>query len=297
MGSGSKLPGPNSFPRTQSNFLGSSLPRPKSMMPARPSSTRGPPKPAQLSKGKAPLHFPIKRPKFLFQSKAGSVLRPIPTPQFSLDVGASTSVVQSESLGMGSAISRSAFRPGVPGRVYQRRKIQNHHSSTVWKVKPRQTKPDAGLSQSREKEAVSLMIGEEDTSLAPEEVLCGGVGEPKVLQLAGRQSEEFSVSFIGLESDGFHQSGLGSSVVRETTDLGEKGYVVGNGVSMALSEEGGSLLMAPQISSSQVCAGLDSSGFGVDLVAQQEEGSLELVFFPQFKVKWVSVQKHFQWDL
>jgi hypothetical protein len=49
---------------------------------------------------------------------------------------------------------------------------------------------------------------------------------------------------------------------------------------MALLEEGGSLLMAPQISSSQVCAGLDSSGFGVDLVAQrQEEGSLELVIF------------------
>jgi hypothetical protein len=50
MGSGSKLPGPNSFPRTQSNSLGSSLPWPNSMMPARSSSTRGPPKPAQLSK-------------------------------------------------------------------------------------------------------------------------------------------------------------------------------------------------------------------------------------------------------
>jgi len=39
MGSGPKLPGPNSLPRTQSNSLGSSLPRPKSMMPASPSST------------------------------------------------------------------------------------------------------------------------------------------------------------------------------------------------------------------------------------------------------------------
>jgi hypothetical protein len=39
MGSGPKLPDPNSLPRTQSNSLGSSLPRPKSMMPASPSST------------------------------------------------------------------------------------------------------------------------------------------------------------------------------------------------------------------------------------------------------------------
>jgi hypothetical protein len=297
MGSGSKLPGPNSLPRTQSNSLGSSLPPPKSMMPASPSSTRSPSKLAQLSKGKVPLHFPIKRPKIMFKTKARSVFRLIPTPQFSLDAGASTSDVQLESLGLVSPISKSTFRLGYPGPVYHSRKLRNHHSSAVWKVKQGKTKPDAGTSQNREKDAVSSMIGEEDTSPASKEVLCGGVGEPRVLQLANRQSEELVVSYLGLESDGSSQSGFGSYVARETTDLEEKGFVVGNGVSMALQEEGGGLLLAPQVPSSQLCVGLGSSGSGVDLVAQrQEEGSLELVFFPQKKVKWVSNQKQIQWD-
>ncbi len=35
---------------------------------------------------------------------------------------------------------------------------------------------------------------------------------------------------------------------------------------MALSEDGGGLLLAPQASSSQLCAVLGNSGFGVDLV-------------------------------
>jgi len=49
---------------------------------------------------------------------------------------------------------------------------------------------------------------------------------------------------------------------------------------MALSEAGGGLSLAPQVSSSQLCAVLGNSGFGVDLVDQrQEEGNLELVFF------------------
>jgi hypothetical protein len=202
LGSGPKLPGPNSLPRTQSNSLGSKLPRPKSMKPASPSLTRGPSEPAQLSKGKAPLLFPIKRPKILIKAKAGSVLRPIPTPHFSLGASASTSAVQSESLGLGSAISKSAFRPGFSGRVYKHRKLRNHQSSAIWKVKQGQTKPDAGTSQSREKEAVSSMVGEEDTSPASEEVLCGGEGEPTVLQLANRQLEELAVTYLGLESDG-----------------------------------------------------------------------------------------------
>jgi len=190
LGSGPKLPGPNSLPRTQS------------MKPASPSLTRGPSEPAQLSKGKAPLLFPIKRPKILIKAKAGSVLRPIPTPHFSLGASASTSAVQSESLGLGSAISKSAFRPGFSGRVYKHRKLRNHQSSAIWKVKQGQTKPDAGTSQSREKEAVSSMVGEEDTSPASEEVLCGGEGEPTVLQLANRQLEELAVTYLGLESDG-----------------------------------------------------------------------------------------------
>jgi len=46
------------------------------------------------------------------------------------------------------------------------------------------------------------MVGEEDTSPASEEVLCGGEGEPTVLQLANRQLEELAVTYLGLESDG-----------------------------------------------------------------------------------------------
>jgi hypothetical protein len=148
----------------RSNSLGSSLSRPNSLLPERTSSIQGPPKTAQLSKGKAPLQFPIKRPKFLFKPKAGSVLRPIPTRQFSLDAGASTSAVQSKSLGTGPAVLRSSCKPGFPGRVYQRRKLRNQLSSAIWKVKPGQSKPDAGTSQSWEKEAVSSMIGDQDTS-------------------------------------------------------------------------------------------------------------------------------------
>jgi hypothetical protein len=225
LGSGPKLPGPNSLPRTQSNSLGSRLPRPKSMKSTSPSSTRGPSEPTQLSKGKARLLFPIKRPKIMIKAKADSVLRPIPTPHFSLDAGASTFAVQSESLGLGSAISKSVFRPGFFGQVYQRRKLRNHQSSAIWKVKQGQAKADAETSQSREKDAVSSMVGEEDTSLASEEVLRGGEGEPKVLQLANRQSEELAVTYLGLESDDSRQSGFGSYVARETTDLGEKGSV------------------------------------------------------------------------
>jgi hypothetical protein len=71
----------------------------------------------------------------MIKAKAGSVLRPIPTPHFSLDIGASTSAVESESIGLGFAILKSAIRPGFSGRVYQRRKLQNHQSSAVWKVK------------------------------------------------------------------------------------------------------------------------------------------------------------------
>jgi hypothetical protein len=190
------------------------------------------------------------------------------------------------------------FRPGFSGRVYQRRKLRNHQSSAIWKVKEGQAKADARTSQSREKDAVSSMVGEEDTSPASEEVLCGGEGEPKVLQLANRQSEELAVTYLGLESDDFRQSGFGSYVARETTDLGEKGSVVGKGDNMALSEDGGDLLLAPQVSSSQLCAVLGNSGFGVDLVDQRhEEGSLGLVIFPQKKAKWVTKQKQFQWDL
>jgi len=155
----------------RSNSLGSSFSRPNFLIPDRPSSTHGPPKLAQLSKDKAPLQFPFKRPKFLFKPKAGSVLRPIPARQFSLDAGASTSAMQSELLGLGSAVSRSACRPGFTGRVYQRRKRRNQSSSAVWRVKLGQPNLDVGTSQVREKEAVSSKIGDQDTSPASEEAL------------------------------------------------------------------------------------------------------------------------------
>jgi hypothetical protein len=100
----------------RSNSLGSSLSRPNSLLPERTLSS--PPKTAHLSIGKAPLQFPIKRPKFLFKPKAGSVLRPIPTRQFSLDAGAYTSAVPSKPLGTCPAVLKSSCKPGFPDRVY-----------------------------------------------------------------------------------------------------------------------------------------------------------------------------------
>jgi hypothetical protein len=100
------------------------------------------------------------------------------------------------------------------------------------------------------------------------------------LQLADRQSEESVVSFLGLESDSSRQSGFDSTAVSESTDPGERGTVIGNEISLALSAEGGGLLLTPQVTTSQLCVGLGSSGFGVDLVTQRQgEGSLELVMF------------------
>jgi hypothetical protein len=174
-----------------------------------------------------------------------SVLRPIPARQFSLDAGASTSAVQSESLGLGSAVSRSACRPGFTGRVYQRWKRWNQRSSAVWRVKTGQPILDEGTSQVREKEAVSSKIGDQDTSPASEVVLGGGAGVPKVLQLADRQSKESLVSFPGLDSDGLRQSGFDSMAASETSDPGERGTVIGNEISLALSAEGGGLLVTP----------------------------------------------------
>jgi hypothetical protein len=80
LGSGPKLHGP--LPKTQPKSLGLKLPRPKSSKPSSPLSARGPSESVHPSKGKAPLFFPIKKPKLLVKAKAGSVLRPIPTPAF-----------------------------------------------------------------------------------------------------------------------------------------------------------------------------------------------------------------------
>jgi hypothetical protein len=264
----------------RSNSLGSSISWPNSLLPERTSSSQGPSKTAQPSKGKAPLQFPIKRPKFLFKSKAGSVLRPVPSRQSSLDAGASPSAGQSETLGSGPAALRSSGKPGFPGRVYQRRKLRSQLSSAVWKIKLGQSKLDAGTSQIKEKMAVSSMIGDQDTSPASDELPCGGLGEPNVLQLVDRQLEELAVSGLGMDSNDSRQSGLGSSVATKATELGERGFVVGNGFSLALSAEGGGQMLSPQVTSSQLNVGQGSSGFGVGSVTQrQEEGSLELVIF------------------
>jgi len=256
----------------RSNSLGSSPSRPNSLLPDRTSLS--PPKSAH------PLQFPIKRPKFLFKPKAGSVLRPIPTRQFSMDVGASSSAGPSKPLGRCPAISKASCKPSPPSRVYQRRKSRNRSSSTAWRAKPGLTIPETGTRQSREMGEDSSRIGEQNFSPASEELLCGGLGEPKVFQPVDSQLEELSVSGLGLESNGDCQSGLESTLAGEATVLGEKGSVAEMGISMVLSAEDGGLMLASQVNSSLVNAGLGCSGFGVDSVAQrQEEGSLELVFF------------------
>jgi hypothetical protein len=123
-------------------------------------------------------------------------------------------------------------------------------------------------------------MGDLDASPASEVVLGGGAGVPKVLQLADRQSEESVASLPGLDSDGSRQSGFDSTAVSETSDPGEKGTVVGNEFSLALSAEGVGLLVTPQVRTSQLCVGMGSSGFGVDPVSQRQGvGSLEMVMF------------------
>jgi hypothetical protein len=123
------------------------------------------------------------------------------------------------------------------------------------------------------------LVGDEDTFPASEDVSCRGGGEPKVLQLAKGQPEELAIAYVGSDSDCSRQYGFGSNEARETS-LGEKGSVGEEGSSMVLSEDGGGLLLAPQESSSRLCAVLDDSGFDVDLVDQsQQKGNLELVIF------------------
>jgi hypothetical protein len=115
----------------------------------------------------------------------------------------------------------------------------------------------------------SSRIGEQNFSPASEELLCGGLGEPKVFQPVDSQLEELSVSGLGLESNGDCQSGLESTLAGEATVLGEKGSVAEMGISMVLSAEDGGLMLASQVNSSLVNAGLGCSGFGVDSVAKK----------------------------
>jgi hypothetical protein len=168
--------------------------------------------------------FPIKRPKLLVKAKAGSVLRPIPTPHFSMDAGASTSAVQLAPIGLGSGNSTSASRLGFSSRIYHRRKVRK--STAVWKVKEGQAKPEAGSTLSGEKAGLISMVGDEASFPAFENVLCGGGGESEALQLAIRQPKELAVASPGSESDCSRQSGFGSDEARKTTSLEKKGSVV-----------------------------------------------------------------------
>jgi hypothetical protein len=239
---------------------------------------------AQLSKGKACLQFPIKRPDLRFMPKERSVLRPIPARQFYSDAGASSSAVQSEVLGLGSAVQPSVSKPVLSGRVYQRRKRRNQCSSAVWRVKAGQHKLDAGISQVKEKEAASAKFGDQDTSPAFKEVQGDGAGElkivPDTVQQADQADRQLENSFPGLESEEFRQAGFAGTPVAETTEQGERGMVVGNELSLALSAEGGGLLLTPQVNTSQMGDGLGTSGSDVDLVIQRKgEGMLDTVVF------------------
>jgi hypothetical protein len=84
----------HAFPKTQQASMGSKATRPISKKSVSTFSVLTPSETAQISKGKAPLGFPIKNPKLVVKAKAGSHLRPIPTPLFSLHAGASTSAAQ-----------------------------------------------------------------------------------------------------------------------------------------------------------------------------------------------------------
>jgi hypothetical protein len=227
--------------------VGFNLSRPNSQMPEGTSMIQGQTKTAKLYKGNPPLQFPIKRPKPLVKPKDGSVLQPIPTRQFALDAGASTSNVQPKSWATGPVMLRPSGKPDFPGRVYQRRKIWNKSSSAVWKVKPGLTISEAGTSQSRVKKAVSSMAGVQDSSPAFEELLCGDSGEPDDLQLADCQGEEVTVSGLGQESNCSPQSGLRSNEAGKATGIEERGFDVGLGISRALSVEGGGLTLDPQV--------------------------------------------------
>jgi hypothetical protein len=106
------------------------------------------------------------------------------------------------------------------------------------------------------------MVGDEASFPASKNVLCGGGGESEAFQLAIRQLEELAIASPRSESDCSRQSGFGSDEARKSTDLKEKGSVVEEGSTLVLSEAVGGLLMAPQVSSSQVYAVLGNSEFG-----------------------------------
>jgi hypothetical protein len=124
----------------------------------------------------------------------------------------------------------------------------------VSKVTQGQAKPVTGSILSREKAGLISMVGNE-ASPASENVMCGGRGESEALQLAIRQPEESAIAFPG-------SVGFGSHEARKSIELEEKGSVVEDGSSLLLSEAVGGLLLAPQISSSQVYAVLGNYEFG-----------------------------------
>jgi hypothetical protein len=155
-------------PKTKQAFMGF-----KDTRPISKSS-----KVAHDSKGKAPLGFPIKKPKVIVKAKTGSCLRPIPTPVFSMHVGASTSAAHqvrkakdsgASARGSGSDHSSRGFQ-----RVYQRRK--SGISKAVWTRKQGQVTV-GGRSVRAEKPENSLRLS------LPEVVLCGEEGEDAAVAL------------------------------------------------------------------------------------------------------------------
>jgi len=182
----------HAFPKTQQASMGSKVTRPISKKSVSTSSVLNSSEAAHVSKSKAPLGFPIKKPKITVKAKAGSCLRPIPTPLFSLHVGASTSAAHQVRKDMDSGVSAFGSGSDHSSRVYQRRK--SGISKAVWTRKQGQF-PVVGQSLRSEKSENSPRLN------LPEVVTCGGEGEGAA---------------AALQVDG------GSLIVNKTTEEGEQ---------------------------------------------------------------------------
>jgi hypothetical protein len=172
--------------------MGSKATRPISKKSVSTSSVLNSSEAAHVSKGKTPLGFPIKKPKLIVKAKAGSCLRPIPTPLFSLHAGASTSAAHQVLKDMDSGVSALGSGSDHSSRVYQRRK--SGISKAVWTRKQGQF-PVVGQSLRCEKPENTLRLN------LPEVVSCGGEGEGAA---------------VALQVDG------GSLNINKTTEVGEQ---------------------------------------------------------------------------
>jgi hypothetical protein len=182
------------------------------------------------------------------------------------------------------------LKPGLSGLVYQRR---NPKSTAFWRVKQGTDKSEVGMSQSWEKVAIHYIVGDEAIVPVPEGALRDGGGETNVSLLVKRQPEELVVGTHGSDSECValesrqSELGFGLDEVEEVSGMVGIGYVVEEGTAQVLSEVGGGLLRAPQISScSPSIAVMENSGSGSEFVDQRkEEGNLELVTCSTKEVK------------